>query len=51
MGCEPDCNALTQSPSNGKYNLRDDVAEAFGVQRKTSATVQARIQPKIRRVA
>lgn len=46
-----DCGALTQSPSTGQYNLRTAVAKEFGIKRTTTASVQARIQPVIRRKA
>jgi hypothetical protein len=49
-GCK--CGALTWSPSSGTYNLRKDVAEAFGIKRavlRDPKRVAQAVPPKIRR--
>jgi hypothetical protein len=49
-GCK--CGALTWSPSSGTYNLRTDVAEAFGIKRavlRDPKRVAKPVPPKIRR--
>lgn len=48
LGCE--CGALTRNGA-GVLNLRNDVAEEFGVTRKTPESVMARVQPRVRRAA